>query len=186
MKLLILLLCVLLSGQPANCMSSPVATEPMDFGEVSPMLWRGGVPDQSVLNYLAQHHFNTILDLRTLYSGREAQACAKLGMRYIWLPMTIFMFPSKETVGKFLYIVNNPAYGKVYMHCLAGGDRSGMLIAIYRMVDQNWTFEQAHAEMEHFHFRPWLNTFLETVKESKKLYGPLAHSRNAQTLGNNQ
>lgn len=38
----------------------------------------------------------------------------------------------------------------VYVHCLHGVDRTGTMIALYRMRVQQWTNSDALAEMEHF------------------------------------
>lgn len=170
---------VLLTGVMLCAVSAPAySADPkpplLDFGVVTPRLWRGGVPDESGLKYLAAHHFKTIIDLRALSSKKERIEATQLGMKYIWLPMTIFMFPSKETVNKFFSIVDNPGNGKIYMHCLAGGDRTGILVALYRMVRQRWSYNRVHAEMAAFHFRPWLTTFLQTVAQSNELYPNLA------------
>lgn len=38
----------------------------------------------------------------------------------------------------------------VLVHCTFGRDRTGVVIAAYRMIKQGWTFEEAHDEMKEF------------------------------------
>ncbi|MGH9861053.1 MAG: protein-tyrosine phosphatase family protein [Candidatus Acidiferrales bacterium] len=42
---------------------------------------------------------------------------------------------------------------KVLVHCRRGAERTGVMIATYRMTKQGWTAEQALEEMEAFKFR---------------------------------
>ena len=39
------------------------------------------------------------------------------------------------------------ASGPVLVHCLHGSDRTGTIVAMYRIVEQGWTREAAIAEM---------------------------------------
>jgi protein tyrosine/serine phosphatase len=45
--------------------------------------------------------------------------------------------------------------GKVFVHCTHGADRTGTVMALWRMVEQNWSAADAIAELEgggyHFH-----------------------------------
>ena len=43
----------------------------------------------------------------------------------------------------------------IFVHCLAGRDRTGLGIAIYRIVDQGWTRQEAIKEL-HAHRYNWL------------------------------
>lgn len=151
-----------MSNLNVGCNAGDINPVP-NFGEVTPRLYRGSVPDQSGLQYLARHQFNTVIDFRLRHSKKEQRDCARLKMRYIWLPLTPIMAPSKEAIDKFLAIVSNPRSGKIYLHCLAGGDRTGMMVALYRVMVQNWDYNKAQSEMQRYHYRPWLSTFLQTV-----------------------
>lgn len=68
--------------------------------------------------------------------------------------------PEQEDILKFLRIVTTPELQPVLVHCLHGSDRTGTMIAIYRIVVEGWTKEQAKAEMVQgdFGFHPiWQN-----------------------------
>jgi protein tyrosine/serine phosphatase len=64
--------------------------------------------------------------------------------------------PQPWQVEKFLHIVKN--HGPVYVHCLHGKDRTGFMVACYRMQVQQWSYDQAMKEMFEmgFHKFPYL------------------------------
>jgi hypothetical protein len=68
--------------------------------------------------------------------------------------------PENEDVVKFLRIVTTPALQPVLVHCQHGSDRTGTMVAIYRIAFEGWTKEQAVDEMVNggFGFHPlWQN-----------------------------
>lgn len=58
--------------------------------------------------------------------------------------------PEDAPVDRFLAIVSDPTRHPVYVHCLHGVDRTGAMIAAYRIRRQGWTNHDALAEMEQF------------------------------------
>lgn len=71
--------------------------------------------------------------------------------------------PEDEDVIKFLRIVTTPTLQPVLVHCLHGSDRTGTMVAIYRIAYQGWTKAQAADEMINggFGFHPmWQNLLL--------------------------
>ena len=59
--------------------------------------------------------------------------------------------PKYEDAVKVMYFLNpnNPETNKIpiLIHCYPGADRTGMMVALYRMVYQNWEREEALNEM---------------------------------------
>jgi hypothetical protein len=41
---------------------------------------------------------------------------------------------------------------RIFVHCRLGDDRTAMMIASYRMAEQDWSAERAEKEMEKFGF----------------------------------
>ena len=68
--------------------------------------------------------------------------------------------PEDEDVVRFLRIATTPALQPVLVHCRHGSDRTGTMVAVYRMVVEGWTKAQATDEMVNggFGFHPlWQN-----------------------------
>ena len=68
--------------------------------------------------------------------------------------------PENEDVVMFLRIATTPALQPVLVHCWHGSDRTGTMVAVYRIVIEGWTKAQATDEMINggFGFHPlWQN-----------------------------
>jgi len=85
---------------------------------------------------------------RTKSEGREVR---RLGMRYVAIPWHC-PFPHDEAFAKFLRLLRENPDKKVFVHCRLGDDRTGMMIAAYRMADEDWTADEAMREMRKFGF----------------------------------
>ena len=73
-------------------------------------------------------------------------------MKYVAIPMTTRVPPTAEQLAQFLSIVNDPASQPVYVHCVGGKHRTGVMSAVYRMTQHAWTPDQAFSEMKKFKY----------------------------------
>lgn len=55
--------------------------------------------------------------------------------------------PEDEDVRRFLKLVRDPDRRPIVVHCKHGADRTGMMLAIYRIVEQGWSKDEAIREM---------------------------------------
>jgi protein tyrosine/serine phosphatase len=55
--------------------------------------------------------------------------------------------PENEDIVRFLQIVTDSNSTPVFVHCKHGADRTGTMCAIYRIAVQNWSKDEAIAEM---------------------------------------
>ena len=76
--------------------------------------------------------------------------------------MNIFDVPSKQQVNAFLSAIGKSS-GKVYVHCLHGQDRTGTMIAMYRIAHDGWDANRAYQEMLSCGFRPYLGNLTAGV-----------------------
>lgn len=135
-----------------------VATTPahigiFNFGKVSPTYYRGGELEGRDAADLAALGVKTVIDLRgSDYDPEEAPLVAAAGMRYVRMPMTTHTAPTPEEIATFLSIVNDPAKQPVYVHCVEGRHRTGVMTAVYRMTVDHWTADQAFKEMKQYKF----------------------------------
>lgn len=114
--------------------------------EVTPRLYRGGQPSEEGFRSLAKMGIGIVVDLRGSRE-HERQLVNSLGMEYVPMPWHC-PFPKDEIFARFLSLLRENPEKKVFLHCRLGDDRSGMMIAAFRMAEQGWTAEQAKQEMK--------------------------------------
>ena len=118
-----------------------------NFGEVTPTLYRGGQPTPEGLKALAKMGIEIVVD--TGRSKRDERQIKQLGMRYVSLPWYC-PFPKDDVFARFLELIRKNPDKKIFVHCRLGNDRTGMMIAAYRMGIQGWSAERAMTEMQFF------------------------------------
>ena len=135
-------------------------------GKVSEMLLRGGQPSAQGLAELKKLGVTTIVDLRG-NSGSVAWERAQaesLGIRFVNIPVRGWSAPDDAKVAQFLKVVQQDPMQKIFVHCYYGEDRTGVMVATYRIAHQNWTPEQAAAEMNsfgfHYHLYPGMKSYV--------------------------
>ena len=55
-------------------------------------------------------------------------------------------------VERFLSIVDDPERYSVFLHCCRGRHRAGVVVALYRVLCQGWSADEALDEMQAYHF----------------------------------
>ncbi len=125
-----------------------------NLGEVSPTLYRGAQPTQQGFQKLADMGITVVVDLRERRRKVERQQVTSLGMRFVEIPWNCF-HPKDTDIARFLRLLRDNRGKKVFVHCQTGNDRTGMMIAAYRMAEQGWTVEEAMKEMKAYGFNSW-------------------------------
>jgi protein tyrosine phosphatase (PTP) superfamily phosphohydrolase (DUF442 family) len=111
---------------------------------VTDELYRSEQPSARGMQNLKQLGIKTIVNLRSFHSDRGK--IGGTGFEY----EHIFMKPwhgEEEDAVRFLQIVTDPQRTPVLVHCQRGSDRTGAMIAIYRIAVQGWSKEEAIREM---------------------------------------
>jgi tyrosine-protein phosphatase SIW14 len=147
----LLLACALASPAAASVDRSTIHID--NFGRVNDNYYRGAQPKGRDYADLAALGVKTLVDLTSDDSdaserGRAEQA----GMKYFQIPMTTHEPPTAAKLAEFMSIVNDPARQPVYVHCVGGRHRTGVMTAAYRMTDDGWTADQAFNEMKQYNF----------------------------------
>jgi protein tyrosine phosphatase (PTP) superfamily phosphohydrolase (DUF442 family) len=96
---------------------------------------------------LAKLGVKTVIDLRLTdehSTTEEARAVAAAGMRYVSVPMKGVVAPTHEQIAKVLKLLDSQ--DPVFVHCRRGADRTGTVIACYRIAHDGWGNQQALAE----------------------------------------
>lgn len=125
-----------------------------NFGQIDSGYYRGGELKGNAAERLAALGVKTVIDLRSNgdYDPAEAQLVSAAGMQYLRIPMTTRTAPTTEQIATFLTVVKNAAQAPVYVHCVEGRHRTGVMTAIYRMTIDGWDAERAFAEMKQYKF----------------------------------
>jgi protein tyrosine/serine phosphatase len=138
---------VLMGTLSASCsfaaVSQPSALR--NFQEVEASVYRGAQPSEEGFRELARLGVHTIVDLRGAggRSSKEAEIVEGLGMQYVNVPLAGFKAPTPEQVSKLLGILENRTDGPVFVHCRRGADRTGTILALYRIEHDHWGNEKA-------------------------------------------
>ena len=124
-----------------------------NFGRVNARYYRGGQPEDRDYQDLAALGVKAIINLTSDDAQRDEQArTEQAGMKYFQIPMTTHRAPTSAEVAEFLKIVNDPANQPVFVHCVGGRHRTGVMTAVYRMNEDGWSADQAFREMKQYKF----------------------------------
>jgi protein tyrosine/serine phosphatase len=142
------------SASPETRAAVDVSTIRIDnFGQIDQRYYRGAQPQGADYANLAALGVRTLVDL-TGDDGDAAERtlAAGAGLKYVHIPMTTHTSPTSAQLAQFLEVVNDPAAQPVYVHCVGGRHRTGVMTAIYRMTHDGWTADRAFSEMKRYKF----------------------------------
>jgi hypothetical protein len=162
-------------GACANDIGSPVR----NFCVVAPqVLWRGERPTEEDARWLLEHHVGTVVSLQL--EDRRAFEAVTLGPDFVhsvsyfhvpgFSPLQV-LSPSHLDKHLALFVAIVKAAPKpIYVHCRAGVDRTGVLVAAYRVLVDGVSRDQAIAEMARYH-SPWQHfdaKYIRGLSESRR------------------
>ena len=110
--------------------------------QVDKKLFRCGQPDQKAFDLLKAGGINEVLNLRQYHSDERYQTDGVTLHRLKWATGKV----TEQDIIDALSIINQ-AKGSLMVHCWHGADRTGTVIAAYRIVFQDWSKQQAIDEM---------------------------------------
>lgn len=127
-----------------------------NFGRVAPGVLRGAQPGREGYATLKAMGVKTVIDMRT--SESEQKLVEAAGMRAIAVPIEMSRKGLRQKVDQVVALMSDPANQPVYVHCRHGQDRTGIVVAAYRMKQQGWSLADAESEMQAFGFNDvWVN-----------------------------
>ncbi len=119
-----------------------------NFYQVSSWVYRSEQPSSALLPLLKQKNIKTVINLRT--HDRDSGILEGENTQVIHLPIRTWAMNREQLLGIMRYLKQAQHSGqKVLIHCYHGSDRTGASIAMYRIVFENWSTEQALLEMKH-------------------------------------
>ena len=171
---LLLLLC-----STAIAQHSTAPPELPRFQQVSDRLFRGGQPREGGINKLRELGINTVINLRGASGSTRAEEAEvrALGLNYVNVALPNWARPQDSRVARILEVIDASESGRVFVHCKDGVDRTGLIVALYRMTHDGWSSHQALAEAEREGMRRtqfWMRDYAED-------YGERLHKHGAET-----
>jgi tyrosine-protein phosphatase SIW14 len=120
-----------------------------NFKIVSDHILRGGQPTDDGFRKLAERGVKTVVDLRWVDEHsipHEKQVVEIDGMRFVSIPMKGLGAPTAEQVSQALSVLEDSDNWPVFIHCRRGSDRTGTVLACYRISHDHWENQKALEE----------------------------------------
>lgn len=140
-----------------------------NFGKVSDGLYRGAQPDAAGITNLARLGVRSIINLRMANDvwTSEAAAAGVSGITYTNVPLRGRGRPTDTQVATLLTLIQTlPA--PVFVHCKAGCDRTGTIIACYRIHRHGWSTNAALQEAWKYGLSMWEWGMIKFIREFGK------------------
>ena len=148
-----LLLVALFNLTPALAADS-ISTRPTDWAQpvevqynlfqMSPTLYRSALPDSGALPLLERLRVGSVV---SFLPESDASWLSTAKITQVHLPYRTNHVDDADILKALRTIQTAEANGPVLMHCKHGSDRTGLIAAMYRVVVQGWTKEEALNEM---------------------------------------
>ncbi|MDQ2710642.1 MAG: tyrosine-protein phosphatase [Acidobacteriota bacterium] len=145
-------LCAFLVATALSGAEPSVPAHIRNFGEVNSTIFRGGEPSPTGLQELSGFGVRLVIDLREAGSAtvREQTEVEHLGMHYVNVPLSPWSAPAPDEVNTVLSMLLHAGPEPIFVHCRRGKDRTGTVIACYRIQHDRWDNLRALAEAQEF------------------------------------
>lgn len=130
--------------------------------KVSDELYRSEQPTHDAFVELSGMGVKSVLNLRT--TQKDDDLIGMISIKPFLIPMDAGSFSDKDIVDALQVIVDAPK--PILVHCRHGSDRTGVVVAMYRIVFQNWTKEEALDELMNggYGYHSYYKNILEYIK----------------------
>lgn len=123
--------------------AQPVETQ-YNLFQMSPTLYRSALPDGGAVPLLDKLRITTVINF---LPEADSSWLSKPGIDQVQLPYRTNHVDDADVLKALRAIQTAEAKGPVLMHCKHGSDRTGLMAAMYRVVVQGWSKEDALSEM---------------------------------------
>lgn len=170
-------------ARPDDKSAEVTATLPL-FYRLDENYTRGSQLAHGGIETLVRLGIKTLVDLRSVYDRTDdiGVAAERAGIRYYWLPMSVWNPPTDAQAKEFISVVTDKSKGPFFVFCSDGVNRTGGMSALYRIVEYKWTVEQALKEMDETGFNPYYYTIRSYVWTYARKFQPSAVPQHARRL----
>lgn len=120
------------------------------FSIVEPgVLSRSAMPTPRMIEWLDEKlGVRSIVSFREEEEGDWEEACvAARGMKFFYFDMGSKRPPHPWQVERWRNILADPTNRPIHCHCWGGADRTGVMVALFRIEHQGWPVERALREI---------------------------------------
>jgi protein tyrosine phosphatase (PTP) superfamily phosphohydrolase (DUF442 family) len=162
--------------EPLEDSSGEVAATLPLFHRVDENYVRGSQPMRGGISALKRLGVRTVVDLRSIYDYTdEVKSVAEIaGLKYEWIPMSVWNPPTDDEAKKFVSLVSDTANGPFFVFCADGLNRTGEMTAIYRIARDDWSVEKALDEADELGFSPYYWGLRDYVWDYARKFRPSA------------
>ncbi len=148
---------------------NPVWAEPVtlpgsdNFFRVTPDLYRAAQPSAVALQAFERFGIVSVLNLRAFHDDHKEAKGTKLVL--LRVPINTWAVDDEHVIQVLALMRTAPK--PLLVHCQHGADRTGLMFAMYRMVEQGWSKEAATDEMLNggFGFHSVWKNILEYIED---------------------
>jgi protein tyrosine/serine phosphatase len=169
---------LLLLASCGHVQSASKQQETSRIVKVDEGIYRG--PRLDDLSELRSLKIHTILNLEDNLEAvhKESETAKQLGIVMISIPMSEIFRPKPADLLQAVKILEDRGPNAIYVHCLHGRDRTGFVVAAYKMIHYGWPVEKAYQEAVNNGHNRWFYDRILVWKESlreiiqtRKTYG---------------
>lgn len=133
-----------------------------NFHQVNDHIYRGAQPTAEGFTGLSKLGVKTVIDLRrdSEHKVSEQDIVEGTGMHYVHVPLAGYAVPSEQDMKKILALLDDGTAWPVFVHCKRGADRTGTVIACYRITHDRWTNDKALTEAR-LHGMSWTEIWMQ-------------------------
>ena len=128
-----------------------------NFHKVNEKLYRGAEPKKEGIAALKALGIKTVIDMGNgKEDSKEERAWVEgAGMKYVNIHLHNWLKSKPEDIDAILKEVESADNQPVFLHCKRGKDRTGTVVAIYRLKNDGWLPKQALDEAETYGMGFW-------------------------------
>jgi uncharacterized protein (TIGR01244 family) len=119
-----------------------------NFHTVDEHLYRGAQPTPEGIQSLAKLGIKVVIDLREghEHASLEKSLVESAGMKYVNVPMRGLNAPTDDQMATVFALLGDSSGWPIFVHCKRGADRTGTVVACYRISHDHWRNAKALQE----------------------------------------
>ena len=130
-----------------------------NFYQISADVFRSEQPNANLASQIKEHQIDVVINLRS--RDLDSKQLKDQNLKLIHIPINTWSINREDLLQVMFEIQQAKAFEqKMLIHCYHGSDRTGASIAMYRIIFEDWSTQDALNEMKYggYGFHPiWIN-----------------------------